>query len=85
MNTISAKFIKEYLTEQYGECRHCPKRMAKAIRLTANEFKLNKIDLFHYIVERASTIMGSQNYGFDTAYGREIRNRFESNYYSFKK
>lgn len=81
-NTISKKFIVNYITEQYGTFKHNIDDFIRAIRETSKEYKLNKKDLFHYIIERASTISGTQSYGFDTAYGREIRQTFEANYYS---
>ena len=33
--TISQKYIKNYITEHYGELRHDLKRMAKACRIVA--------------------------------------------------
>lgn len=80
-NTISKKFVVDYIKENYGELRHNATAMVKALRETANEFKLNKVDLFHYIIERANTITGATSYGFDTAYGRAIREAFEHKYY----
>ena len=81
-NTISKKFIVDYITENYGEMRHDPDKFVKAIRLTAKEFGLDKKDLFFYIIERSNTIPMATSYGFDTAYGREIRGTFSSNYYN---
>lgn len=82
MNTISKKYITDYITENYGEMRHNAEDFVKAIRLTAKTFGLNRKDLFHYIIERTSSIPMATSYGFDTAYGREIRETFEYNYYN---
>jgi len=79
-NIISKKYIVNYIIENYGEVRHNPKNMVIALRNTANEFNLNKIALFHYIIERSDTIPMTTSYGFDTRYGRAIRNTFEYNY-----
>jgi hypothetical protein len=79
-NTISKKYVVDYLVTNYGEMRHDADRMVKALRVTAKEFGLDIKDLFHYIIERASTISGATSYGFDTAYGREIRDTFSYNY-----
>lgn len=76
-NTISKKYIIDYITSNYGPMRHDIYRMYYAIISTAKSFKLNKKDLFHYIIERTDAISGATSYGFDTAYGREIRNTFE--------
>jgi hypothetical protein len=81
-NTISKKYIIDYITSNYGAMRHDIYRMYYAIISTAKVYKLNKKDLFHYIIERTSSISGATSYGFDTAYGREIRDRFEHEYYN---
>jgi hypothetical protein len=81
-NTISKKYILDYITKNYGQMKQDLARYTLAINQTAKEFNLNKKDLFHYMIDRASTIPMSQSYGFDTGYGREIRNTFSDNYYS---
>tara|TARA_R110000787_G_scaffold227581_3_gene335258 strand:- start:1055 stop:1321 length:267 start_codon:yes stop_codon:yes gene_type:complete len=83
-NTISKKYVVDYIENDLGEImRHDPASMTGAIRETAKVFGLNKYNLFHYIVERADTISGTQSYGFDTEWGRAIRAYFESEYYKF--
>lgn len=79
-NTISKKYIVDHITTNYGEMRHDADRFVKAIRKTSKKFDLNKVDLFHYIIERSGSIPMATSYGFDTAYGREIRQTFEYNY-----
>lgn len=81
-NTISKKYIVDYITKNYGEMRHDAQRMVSALRQTAKQFELNKKDLFHYIIERKPTITGTTSYGFDTSYGREVRHVFEHYYYN---
>jgi hypothetical protein len=81
-NTISKKYIIDYITSNYGPMRHDIYRMHHAIVNTAKVYGLSKKDLFHYIIERSNTIIGATSYGFDTAYGREIRHTFESKYHN---
>ena len=81
-NTISKKYIIDYITSNYGAMQHDIYRMHYAIISTAKEYGLDKKDLFHYIIERASTIPMATSYGFDTAYGREIRETFKYEYYN---
>lgn len=81
-NTISKKYVVGHIESNYGEMKQDPDKFVKALRDTANTYDLNKQDLFHYIIERKATIAGTQSYGFDTAYGREIRRAFEANYYN---
>jgi hypothetical protein len=80
-NTISRKYIVNHIVGNYGEMRHDADRMVKALRVTAKAYEVNVKDLFHYIIERSNTIPMATSYGFDTAYGREIRQSFENNYY----
>jgi len=80
-NTISKKFIVDYITRNYGSMRHDIYKMHSSLIRTANKYKLNKKDLFFYIIERNATIPMTTSYGFDTAYGRAIRKYFEFNYY----
>ena len=80
MGTISKKYVVDYLVTNYGEMRHDAGRMVKALKVTAKQFNLDVKDLFHYIVERSNTIPMATSYGFDTAYGREIRNTFSNNF-----
>lgn len=82
MNTISKKYIIDYITSNYGAMNHDIYRMYYAILSTAKVYKLNKKDLFHYIIERTSSIPLTTSYGFDTAYGRDIRDRFEFEYHN---
>jgi len=82
MNTISKKYIIDYITSNYGPMRHDIYRMYYAIISTAKVYKLNKKDLFHYIIERTNSIPFTTSYGFDTAYGRDIRDRFEHEYHN---
>ena len=81
-NTISKKFVVDYIVGTYGEMRQDPCKMVRALNETAKEFGLNKKDLFFYIIERKTTVSGSQSYGFDTRYGRHIRETFSNNYYN---
>lgn len=82
-NTISKKYVTDYIVKTYGEMRHSAEGMVRAINETARAYQLNKKHLFHYIIERKSTIPMATSYGFDTAYGREIRETF-GNYYNNK-
>ena len=78
---MKAKEIKQYLEENYGECRHDENKFEVALKNTAIAFELNEHDLFLYIVENKNYIGGTMSYGFQTDYGREIRRVFEGEYY----
>jgi hypothetical protein len=71
-NRISEEYIISYLLANYGQIKHDPKKLAFAIRKTANKYNLNKIDLFHFLIEQKNTIPYAMSYGFQTSFGRKI-------------
>ena len=83
MKRLTAKGIRRYLENNYGECRHNEYSMFNAIKIVAKEESIKQLDLFKYIVERED-IPGRwvTSYGFDTAYGRDIRDRFRVEYFN---
>lgn len=83
-NTISQKYIKDYITENYDEVRHNLKRMAKACRIVAKIYGYTPKQIFHFMIEQVS-LSGTHSYGFNTAYGREIREEFEVQYHEIYK
>ena len=78
-NTISQKYIKDYITENYGEVRHNLKRMAKACRVVAKHYGFTPKQIFHFMIEQ-EPLTGTHIYVFHTRYGREIREEFEVQY-----
>ena len=83
-NTISQKYIKDYITEHYGEVRHNLKRMAKVCRTIAKQYGYTPKQIFHFMIEQTD-IGGTHSYGFNTAYGREIREEFKAQYHEIYK
>ena len=77
--TISQKYIKDYITENYGEVRHNLKRMAKACRIVAKIYGYTPKQIFHFMIEQVS-LGSTHSYGFNTAFGRAIREEFEVQY-----
>jgi len=49
-NTISQKYIKDYITENYGEVRHNLKRMAKACRVVAKHYGFTPKQILHFML-----------------------------------
>jgi hypothetical protein len=82
--TISQKYIKDYITENYGEVRHDLKRMAKACRIVAKIYGYTPKQIFHFMIEQVS-LGDTHSYGFNTAYSREIREEFHTQYHEFYK
>jgi len=82
--TISQKYIRDYITEHYGEVRHNLKRMAKACRIVAKIYGFTPKEIFHFMIEQ-EPLTGTHSYGFNTRYGREIREEFEVQYHEMYK
>ena len=83
-STISQKYIKDYITVNYGEVRHNLRRMAKACKIVAKIYGYTPKQIFHFMVEQTN-LSGTHSYGFNTAYGREIREEFEVQYHEMYK
>lgn len=83
-NTISQKYIKDYIEENYGEVRHNIKCMAKACRIVAKQYGYTPKQIFHFMIEQVN-LCGTHSYGFNTAYGRKIREEFEVQYHEMYK
>ena len=83
-NTISKKYIKDYITQNYGELRHDLNRMVKACRTTSKIYGYTPKQIFHFMIEQ-EPLSGTHSYGFNTAYGREIREEFQTQYYQIYK
>lgn len=78
---ITQKYIKDYITDNYGELRHCPKAMKKALNETAKAESVSPIGLFHLVIEN-QPMSGTHSYGFHTAYGRHLIDTFSTYYHN---
>ena len=80
---MKAKQIENYIIENYGECKHDPKQLSKALKQTAKFFNLDTFKLFLLIIEnRPIDEANTHSYGFHTPNGREIVNTFKYFYYN---
>lgn len=84
---ITQTYIKQYIQSNYGQLRHCPKALKKALNKTAKETNLNAQSLFHLLIENEPINMGdgsitrTHSYGFHTAYGRHLIETIQNYYY----
>ena len=80
---MTATQITNYLTNEYGECKHDSYAMAQAINQTREDMDYdNEWDLFHLLVEnKPINSLMTHSYGFQTANGRGIINRIKNYYY----
>ena len=84
-NTISQKYIKDYINENYGEVRHNLKRMAETCRIVAKIYGYTPKEIFHFMIEQEPIGCYTHSYGFNTALGRQIREEFEVQYHEMYK
>lgn len=85
---ITEKYIKTYIKANYGELRHCPKAMKKALNRTAREERLDAKQLFHLLIENEpintgdGSITRTHSYSFHTAYGRHLIETIQDYYHA---
>ena len=73
--------MKKYLTEKYGKVVHDVNKMEVACREVADVHEVDPKEIFHFMVEN-TPIKGlyTHSYGFNTAYGRELKSQFSEVY-----
>jgi hypothetical protein len=80
---MKATTIKNYLIQNYGECRHDHVKIAKSLKRVSKKHGVSIEDLFHLVFEnRPIDGAYTHSYGFHTANGRELVNSFSNIYYS---
>ena len=82
---MTGKEITNYLTNEYGECKHDAYAMAKAINYISEDLEYdNEWDLFHLLVEnKPISAIHTHSYGFHTSGGRAIIESIQNKYYEF--
>ena len=80
---MTATEITNYLTNEYGECRHDAYAMAEALNQTHQDMDYdNEWDLFHLLVEnKPIPSLHTHSCGFHTRNGRGIIEKIKSYYY----
>lgn len=82
---MKAQEIQDYIESQYGQMNHDSDAMEVALQVTADEFKVDTKELFYLVIEN-EPMSGTHSYGFHTAYGRDLINTFQNQYFkSFEK
>ena len=82
MKRLTAKGIKKYLIENYGECRHDEIKMFYVCKEVAENNRVKPLEVFHFMVEQEPiSSLYTHSYGFNTSEGRAIREEFEDAYY----
>ena len=82
---MTAKEVKTYLEETYGECKHDEFAMADAVNQTQQDMDYeDEWVLFHIFIEnKPINSLMTHSYGFHTANGRGIIERIKSYYYEY--
>mgnify|MGYP003146578321 CR=1 FL=1 len=84
---MTATEITNYLTNEYGVCKHNAYAMAEAINQTQQDMDYNnEWDLFHLLVEnKPIPVLYTHSYGFHTQNGRDIIERIKNYYYEYSE
>lgn len=80
---LTQNYIENYCIENYGYFKHNKKAFNLACKKTAKLAQCKPIEIFHFIVENVDFNGFCNSYGFNTSYGRQIKNDFKNNYYNF--
>ena len=83
MKRLTAPGIRNYIIKNYGVMRHSEFDLLRACRVISNRYGFSPADVFHFIIENQD-IEGSyvNSYGFNTAFGRSIKQEFSEVYYN---
>ena len=83
MNKLTTKGINDYLIENYGVVRHDCERLKTSCQSIAKDYGVNTVHVFHFMVEQEPIPnLYTHSYGYNTRLGREIREKFQNEYYS---
>lgn len=83
MDKLTFRKADKYIRDNYGEPRHDVKVLVKAIKRVAKASETDAVDLFHLLIEN-QPMYGTHSYGFHTAYGRDLIDTMQSEYYKIK-
>ena len=79
---MTSKDIQDYIEIYLGhDLRHDPEMLLEATQETASTFDLDEWKVLRLVLAN-EPILGSHNYGFQTAYGRSIIENFTFIYHS---
>jgi hypothetical protein len=83
MKNLTENYIQNYIVSNYGQMKHSKKAFNLACKKTAKTAECKPIELFHFIIENVDFNGFCNSYGFNTRYGKQIKQDFENNYYNF--
>ena len=83
MKNLTQNYIETYIVSNYGVMKHNKKAFVLACRKTAIAAHCKPMQIFHFIIENIDYNGFCNSYGFNTSYGRNLKNDFENNYYNY--
>ena len=82
MTNLTTKAAKNYILNEYGYLQHDIKKLVKASRTTAKQYKCSPLDIFFFMIENEPIKkLHTHSYNFNTSGGREIKETFKNTYY----
>ena len=82
MKRLTKKGIERYIINNYGASRHNFEYMRMACIKVSKMFKCSPIEIFHFMIENEPIKgLNTHSYGFNTSFGRHIKDEFKNAYY----
>jgi len=83
---MKATQVKDYIENILEQTpRHNCSALAKAITKTSKQFDQDEFDMLYLLLENKPILGYTHSYGFHTAYGRELIETMQYNYYKYDK
>lgn len=74
---MTTDYIKDYIVNNLGcDVRHDLDTLLEAVQETSDAFDVDQEGLLRFMLANERALPGTHSYGFQTAYGRAIREHF---------
>ena len=74
---MTTDYIKDYIANNLGcDVRHDLDTLLEAVEETSDAFDVDQEGLLRFMLANERALPGTHSYGFQTAYGRAIREHF---------
>ena len=74
---MTTDYIKDYIVNNLGcDVRHDLDTLLEAVEETSDAFDVDQEGLLRFMLANERALPGTHSYGFQTAYGRAIREHF---------
>jgi hypothetical protein len=83
MKRLTDNNIRLYLISNYGVVRHNCERLKKSCQFISRRYGCPPVAVFHFMIENEPIDgLNTHSYGFNTGFGRAIKDEFTTKYNS---